>query len=189
MAAKRKRSKGTAAAPKAVHHKKRRHSSGGKSRSRSRSGGGKKKTMTGFVSQALVAVAGGLAAGVVANKLPIKNDKMKAAFPVAAGAATAFMGMKKHNEIIAHLGLGMLVLGVVALVRKTVPAIPLLAGEDENAMLEYMGDPVGLSSDEEEVFGDPVGLSDDGDGIEILGDGDEFEGDDLDDIHLTPAAI
>lgn len=171
------------------HHSKRRHSSG-------MSGGGSKmKGIMGPVSEALIAVAGGVIAGVVANKVPIKNEKLKAAAPILAGLGVSFMGIKKRNPLIRNLGTGMMVLGAVALTRKMLPSVPLLAGEDENTLmlpeyiaaqqaaqvageLEYMGD----DDDDLEVMGDPIDLGDD-DIEDMLGD------DELDEIHLTPANI
>ena len=191
---------------KAVRHTRKSHHSAPRRRRAKRrhysmsgsSGGGSGKFGKGImgpVSEALIAVAGGVIAGVVANKVPIKNDKLKAAAPIIAGAGVAFMGIKKRNPLIRQLGTGMMVLGAVALTRKMLPNVPLLAGEDEDTLalpgyvaaqqaamageLEYMGD-----NDEDglEFMGDPIDLGDD-DIEDMLGD------DELDEIHLTPANI
>ena len=166
------------------------------SRRRSRSmGGSGMKGIMGPISEALIAVAGGVIAGVIANKVPIKNEKLKAATPILAGLGVSFMGIKKRNPLIRNLGTGMMVLGAVALTRKMLPSVPLLAGEDENTLmlpeyiaaqqanqvageLEYMGD----DDDDLEVMGDMIDLGDD-DIEDMLGD------DELDEVHLTPANI
>lgn len=177
-------------APRRHHTKRRRiHSMSG-------GGGSKMKGIMGPVSEAMIAVAGGVLAGIVANKVPIKNEKLKAAAPILAGLGVSFMGIKKRNSLIRNLGTGMMVLGAVALTRKMLPTIPLLAGEDEDTLalpgyvaaqqaayageLEYMGD------DDEgglEFMGDPVDLGDDDEISDMLGE------DELDEIHLTPANI
>lgn len=181
----RRRRKSTAVGRKAPR---RRRSSGG--------GGGSIKGMKGImgpISEAMIAVAGGILAGVVANKAPIKNEKLKAALPMLAGAGVAFMGIKKKNAMMRQLGTGMMVLGAVASVRKMFPAIPLLAGEDENNMmipgydqgqLEYQGDPTDLGYYDEET-GELLGS------MESLGEDDDdgFGEDELDEIHMTPATI
>ena len=77
-----------------------------------------------------LAVGGGILAGVVANKLPIPNPKLKAAAPLIAGVAMmATIGRK--NKMVAQMATGVMVLGAVALIRNLFPAVPLLAGEEE----------------------------------------------------------
>jgi hypothetical protein len=153
------------------------------------------KGIMGPIAEAMVAVAGGILAGVVANKAPIKNEKLKAMMPILAGAGVAFLGIKKRNTMIRQLGTGMMVLGAVATVRKLMPTIPLLAGEDEDTLalpgyvaqqqLEYQGDMYDYGDDESEDT-EIMGT------MEMLGDDDEDDGfgeDELDEIHMTPASL
>lgn len=103
----------------------------GRRRSRSaKSFGLKGKGIVGNVKNAAVAVAGGIVAGMAANKLPIPNPLLKAASPLIMGLALmATVGRK--NQLVAQMATGMMVMGGVATIRAQFPNVPLLAGEDE----------------------------------------------------------
>ena len=126
--------------------KKRKSSGGGgvqKKRGRRRGfGGGSKGQLISSVKEAAVAIGGGLVAGMVANKLPIQNAKLKAISPALAGAAM-LLTIGRKNPLVRQLATGMLVLGGVSAIRSAFPNVPLLAGEEEIAlnpeMLGYNG--------------------------------------------------
>jgi len=82
------------------------------------------------VKDAMLAVGGGIAAGVIANKLPVADPRMKAAAPIAAGIALAAT-LGRKNDMAKGFATGMIVLGAVALLKQLAPNIPMLAGEQE----------------------------------------------------------
>ncbi len=111
----------------------RRKSSGGKRR---RSCGGGRMSVAGMtrglmplVRDGMIGVSGGVLAGMIANKLPLTNDKLKAVAPVIASLAVA-MTIGKKRPIARQLAAGMFVVGGVAMLKKFFPQVPLLAGED-----------------------------------------------------------
>ena len=124
------------------------------------------------VKNAAIAAGGGIAAGMLANKLPIANPKLKAIIPIVAGVALATtIGRKKH--MFHELGTGMVVLGVVALVRQLAPTVPMLAGEDDGEQLlgfmddqgqqelSYGGEPMQIGDDDEfSSMGENVSIGD-----------------------------
>ncbi|MFA5235097.1 MAG: hypothetical protein WC390_11920 [Sulfurimonas sp.] len=131
---------------------------------------GKAKGMLPMVKEVGLAVGGGIAAGVLANKLPIADARMKAAAPVLAGLILATT-IGKRNPMLRQVGTGMAVLGAVALIKQFMPNVPMLAGEGyvylpppgENA---YMGDMLQLGQDdydEGDYMGDMLQLGDEED--------------------------
>lgn len=86
-----------------------------------------------------VAIAGGLIAGVLANKLPLPDPRMKAAAPAIAGLLLA-MTIGRKNALAGQLAMGMLSIGGVSLIRTLAPGVPLLAGEgDDSESPELLG--------------------------------------------------
>lgn len=155
MAAKRGKRKVKKSAPKTAARKtaKRRTVKKGlpimaKRRKKARSGGGgfKRKArrtvsrVRGFfgkssgpmsvVKDAALGVGGGIAAGIIANKLPIADPRIKAAAPMLAGIALAAT-MGRKNDMAKGFATGMVVLGAVALLKQLAPNVPMLAGEEE----------------------------------------------------------
>jgi len=127
--------------------------------------GGKAKGMVPMMKDVAIAVAGGVGANVLANKLPIANPKLKAAMPLIAGIlVSSVLGKKK--PIFREIGHGMAVIGAIALLKQFAPNLPMLAGEDDTAYLteNYQGDMVQLGYDEEpDLMGDLLQLGDDQD--------------------------
>jgi len=72
-------------------------------------------------------IAGAIAAQVVVSKLPIKNDLIKSAAPIAIGI---FLSGNK-NKMIASIGNGMAAVGGANLVKVIVPGIAGLTGEND----------------------------------------------------------
>lgn len=106
-------------------------------------------------------MGGGIAAGLIANKLPIKDPRFKAALPIAAGVLIASTVGRK-NVMIKSVATGMAVLGAVALFKQMAPQIPMLAGEvspDQNNLLSYQNSDVALLG-ENVNFGDEDDIED-----------------------------
>jgi len=99
-------------------------------RTRKVGGGMGKAGLMNMVKNAAVAIGGGLAAGMLANKLPIQQPLIKALSPVLAGILLA-LTIGKNNPIMQQLATGMIVMGGVAGVRAQYPNVPLLAGEEQ----------------------------------------------------------
>lgn len=152
--------------------KKKAKKSGGGGNSKKRRGGRrgfgkgfKKANMVGAVKQAAIAIGGGILAGVVANKLPIKDARIKAAAPAVAGMGL-LLTMGQKNPIVRDLATGMMVLGGVAAIRAAFPNVPLLAGEDEVVLSPEM---IGYDPDYSDIMGvENFGVEDFGaDGQEV----------------------
>lgn len=98
--------------------------------SRARGLFGKSSGAMSVVKDAALAVGGGIAAGVLANKLPIADPRLKAAAPIAAGIMLAAT-LGRKNDMAKGFATGMVVLGAVALLKQLAPNVPMLAGEQE----------------------------------------------------------
>lgn len=125
---------------------------------------GKAKGMIPVVKEVAMAVAGGVGAGVLANKLPVANPKVKAAIPVVAGLVLAGV-LGKKKPLLKEIGAGMAVVGAIGLIKQFMPNVPVLAGEDviyipESALPNYAGDPlqIGYDEDSDDFMGDMMDL-------------------------------
>ena len=127
-----------------------------------RSIGGRDKGLVPMVKDVGIAVAGGVGANVLVNKLPIANPKIKAALPLVAGLlVSSVLGKKK--PMFKEIGHGMAVIGAIALLKQFAPNIPMLAGEDEVYYIpeNYQGDMMQLGYDEDpDLMGDMLQLGD-----------------------------
>jgi hypothetical protein len=74
-----------------------------------------------------IAVAGAIGGTLIAKQIPISED-FKPAIPVAGGIALAMYGRK--IPYARQLATGMLVVGTYGLLKKMLPNLPLLTGED-----------------------------------------------------------
>jgi len=82
------------------------------------------------------AAVGAVVAGVAANALPLPDPRLKAAMPIVAGVILA--NMKIGRSAMAKMAcVGMISAGTLALVKQTMPGVPLLAGE-EVAQIDYI---------------------------------------------------
>lgn len=125
--------------------------------SRARGFFGKSSGPMAVVKDAALAVGGGIAAGVLANKLPVADPRLKAAAPIAAGVALAAT-LGRKNEMAKGFATGMVVLGAVALLKQLAPNVPMLAGEEEMMYVpqlpyspEMLGEGVQLGYDDDEL--------------------------------------
>ena len=130
----------------------------------------------------LVPVLAGLAAGAVgismlSKVLPIGNDKMKAAIPLAVGAIGLGSKHVYGNSFLKHAAMGSAVLGILSLMKAFVPSMPLLAGADDVQYIpvnDEVAGQLGYSINGESADS-LMGLGDDSLNDEI---GFEIEGDD-----------
>lgn len=124
--------------------------------------GGRAKGMVPMIKDVGIAVAGGIGANVLVNKLPIASPKMKAALPLVAGLlVSSVLGKKK--PMFREIGHGMAVIGAIALLKQFAPNVPMLAGEDEMVLIPegYAGDMLQLGYDEDpDLMGDMLQLGD-----------------------------
>lgn len=122
---------------------------------------GKAKGMIPVVKDVALAVAGGVAAGAIANKLPIADNRLKAAAPVVAGILLAGV-MGKKNAMFREVGTGMAVIGAIGLIKQLMPNVPVLAGEDQVYIIPdnagYAGDMMQLGYDDQEFMGEMTQL-------------------------------
>jgi hypothetical protein len=91
---------------------------------------GTKHDMKSIAIASSLGVAGAIIAAFIANKLPIKDARIKAGLPLVAGIAasmTKFGSQKMLQPVIA----GAIIGGGVSLVRQFVPGLATMAGEDD----------------------------------------------------------
>ena len=79
--------------------------------------------------------AGAIASTVVAEKLPIANETVKAAAIAAAGGFLTYKGVKKKNMAVAGLGMGMAAAGAATMIKKFVPGVSTVGAPFVNPML------------------------------------------------------
>lgn len=116
---------------------------------------GKAKGLIPVVKDVALAVAGGVAAGAIANKLPIADNRLKAAAPVVAGILLAGV-MGKKNAMFREVGTGMAVIGAIGLIKQLMPNVPVLAGEDQVYIIPdnsgYAGEMMQLGYDDSDEY-------------------------------------
>jgi hypothetical protein len=83
-----------------------------------------------LVVQGLTGVVGAIAAGAVASRVPVKDPKLKAALPMALGAALVAAKQTRKNPMVRNAAIGAIVAGGLATAKQLAPDLPLLAGED-----------------------------------------------------------
>lgn len=79
--------------------------------------------------------AGAIASTVVAEKLPIANETVKAAAIAAAGGFLTYKGVKKKNIAVTGLGMGMAAAGAATMIKKFVPGVSTVGAPFVNPML------------------------------------------------------
>lgn len=83
---------------------------------------------TGMLKNAGLAIAGGIGAGFLASKLPVTDNRVKSAIPIAAGILlSGTIGRK--NKMAKGVAEGMVILGAVSLFKALAPNVPMLAGD------------------------------------------------------------
>ena len=105
-------------------------------------------------------VLGAGAGAVVGSKafsmLPVGNTLIKNGAQTAVGAALAFYGYKKKNNLIMGAGVGCAAAGVA---RIAINALPMLAGEGEYTQDEMLGIAADLEGEFDEYMGAPASLA------------------------------
>lgn len=79
--------------------------------------------------------AGAIASTIVADKLPIANETVKAAAIAAAGGFLTYKGVKKKNMAVTGLGMGMAAAGAATMIKKFVPGVSTVGAPFVNPML------------------------------------------------------
>ena len=79
--------------------------------------------------------AGAIASTMVAEKLPIANETVKAAAIAAAGGFLTYKGVKKKNMAVTGLGMGMAAAGAATMIKKFVPGVSTVGAPFVNPML------------------------------------------------------
>jgi hypothetical protein len=87
-----------------------------------------KLNLTKILTESGALVAGGIASNVVAKNIPIQNEQLKKALPVALGA---FL-LTNKNPMVRNLGAGMVAVQGTAVAKGFVPG---LGGVGEDVML------------------------------------------------------
>jgi hypothetical protein len=117
----------------------------------------KKAGMQKSITDAATAVAGGVLAGLLVNKIPVKDARIKALLPIIAGIGIAgTIGTK--NAMVKGVSNGMIILGTVALFKKLAPNVPMLAGEEVFYFPNYSPDALPNYSGNTFDMGDDVDL-------------------------------
>lgn len=85
---------------------------------------------TNMLKNAGLAIAGGIGAGFLANKMPIADKRIKSALPIVAGIVlSGTLGRK--NRMVKGVAEGMVILGAVSLFKSLAPNVPFLAGDTQ----------------------------------------------------------
>lgn len=126
---------------------------------------GRKRAKMGAVSnkltQTLLGVLGGAAAGLIIEKYVPLDSKIKGGLMVLGGAGAAYYGMKKGSNAMAGAGAGLLGAGAVA----TAKNFGLISGMDDfmrgiglakedTMLIEMSGDPSFISGEPVLISGD-----------------------------------
>jgi len=105
-------------------------------------------------------VVGAGAGAVLGTKafsmLPVENTMIKNGAQTVAGAAIAFYGYKKKNNVIMGAGVGCAAAGVA---RIATNALPMLAGEGEYSQNEMLGIAADLEGYDDEYLGEPASMA------------------------------
>jgi len=87
----------------------------------------KKSNAAELMTNASLAVAGGVGSGYLVSRLPITDSKAKTAVTMVAGILMA--GLLGKNKMVMSISQGMVVLGTVSLFKQLAPTVPMLAGD------------------------------------------------------------
>lgn len=94
-----------------------------------------------------IAVGGGVAGSIIANKLPIADSRIKAALPLGLGIALGMSKIGRKNKMAEAAATGMMIVGGLALLRQFAPTLPLLAGENDIDVTDVNGNLLGAPVD------------------------------------------
>lgn len=153
--------------------------------------GGKLKIQD-ILMRAALGAAGGIGGSLIAQKVPVKDPRIKAAIPLIAAVGLSMTPLMKQ-KMMQPLVIGLATVGTMSLIRQFVPNIPLLAGEDEVYLPEYEQDLLGYDEDDlDALIEGEDDLEDIEEDIESMGVSEEFEGDSVDvmgqdDVWITNA--
>lgn len=118
-----------AGAKRKVSRKARRYH-GGKVRRARRYSGASKMDIIGLATDIVAVGAGAVGASFIANKVPVKNAKIKAMIPIALGLGLGLTKFGKSRAAKSAAG-GMVAVGTLSLVKQFFPTVPLLTGADD----------------------------------------------------------
>lgn len=109
----------------------------------------KKSNAVEMMTNAGLAVVGGVTSGYLSSKLPITDARVRSAIPIVTGILIAGT-LGQRNRMAQAVAQGMVVLGTVSLFKQIAPGVPMMAGE-KVIMLPYssgssMGTKVRLGS-------------------------------------------
>lgn len=123
------------------------------------------------------AAGGGVLSGILADKIPMPNPKMKPLIPIAGGLLLGSTAMGK-GKIGKAVAIGMVAAGALAFAKNSLN-LPVLAGDGENYEY-YGGDDELIDYDDADLMGYDVDDDDDDDDLDgdysEYGDYDEFSG-------------
>lgn len=110
--------------------KKARRYHGGKIRRARRYSGASKLDIIGLATDIVGVGVGAVGGSFIAQKVPVKNAKLKAIIPIALGLG---LGMTKfgRGRIAKSAAGGMIAVGTLSLVKQFFPTVPLLTGADD----------------------------------------------------------
>lgn len=106
----------------------RKHKGRGRCRSVARYGVDQ-KAIVGQAMEGVGVVGGVLAGSFIGKAVPVKNTKIQALVPVAAGVGLSLLKFGKRG-LGKNIALGMVAVGMLSLIRQLVPSLPLLSGDE-----------------------------------------------------------
>lgn len=121
----------------------------------------KKSRAVQMLTDAGLAIVGGVTSGWLTSKVPIQDARIRSALPILSGIVVAgTLGQK--NPIARKVAEGMVILGTVSVFKQLAPGVPMLAGERvimlQPPKAENMGMKVKLGESASQRMGIPVRL-------------------------------
>lgn len=113
-----------------------------------------------MLTDAGLAIVGGITSGYITSKVPITDSRVRSAIPIVTGIVIAGTAGKR-NPMALQVAKGMVVLGAVSLFKQLAPGVPMLAGESVIMLppprrMQNMGAPVMIAGKNRNSMGAPV---------------------------------
>jgi len=141
------------------------------------------KSVTSGIMTGLLSAGGAIGGSVIANQIPIKDPRIKAAIPLVLGIGLGLTKFGKGKMLQPALT-GLMTIGTISLIKQFAPNIPMLAGEGEEyipyedrELLGYVDD-----LDDDELMGISTDMGADYDYIDdtdMMGESVDYAGDDF----------
>lgn len=104
-----------------------------------------------FLVNGAMAIVGAVGASYIANRVPVQDERLKAALPILVGAGVSLVPALSKNKYSSAISAGAITAGGLSLVKKLAPQVPLMAGEEDYF---YMGESFDMLGYDEDLMGE-----------------------------------